>query len=230
MSKIKVLHVIRPARGGMKNHLLSLLSLGDKNLFEPLVACPPGDMTREITELGIKVVRIPLAGELSPRSDWHVLRILVNTLVAEKITIMHAHSSKAGLVARLAAKIARTPIIFMTAHNSIFYEFWPPWKKSAFAFGERILGRYTHRIFTVSEALRQELLLKERLKPDLVVTIHNGIDPNPFQREFDRRGTLRSLGLPHFGQLVGTIARLAPQKGISYFLQAASILHPGLPG
>ncbi|MDQ0285987.1 glycosyltransferase involved in cell wall biosynthesis [Desulfofundulus luciae] len=224
MSKFKVLHVIRPARGGMKNHLLSLLSLGDKKLFEPVVACPPGNMIQEIADLGIKVVPIPLAGELSPRSDWRVLRILVDTLMAEKITIMHAHSAKAGLVARVAAKVARTPVVFMTAHNSIFYEFWPPWKKAAFAFGERLLARYTHRILTVSEALRQELLIRERLHPDRVVTIHNGIDPAPFRREVDRRAVLRSLGLPPLGRLVGTIARLAPQKGVSYFLQAAAIL------
>ncbi|NHM28354.1 glycosyltransferase family 4 protein [Desulfofundulus sp. TPOSR] len=224
MSKFKVLHVIRPARGGMKNHLLSLLSLGDKNFFEPVVACPPGNMAQEIADLGVKVIPIPLAGELSPRSDWHVMRILVDTLTAEKITILHAHSSKAGLVARVAARVARTPVVFLTAHNSIFYEFWPSWKKTAFALGERLLARFTHRILTVSEALRQELLIKEGLPPDRVVTVHNGIDPAPFRCEVDRLAVLRSLGLPPLGQLVGTIARLAPQKGVSYFLQAAAIL------
>ncbi len=224
MPKFKILHVIRPARGGMKNHLLSLLKLGDKNIFEPSVACPPGDMAREIADLGVRVVPIPLVGELSPRSDWQSLRILVDTLLAENITIMHAHSSKAGLVARLAARMARTPVVFMTAHNSIFYEFWPSWKKNIFAYCERLLARYTHRILTVSETLRQELLIKERLHPDRVVTIPNGIDPTPFCREVDRRAVLRLLGLPPLGQLVGTIARLAPQKGVSYFLQAAAVL------
>ncbi|MCS5696345.1 glycosyltransferase family 4 protein [Desulfofundulus thermocisternus] len=224
MRRRKVLHVIRPAKGGMKNHLISLLSLGDKNFFEPLVACPPGNMAREIKEMGIKVFPIPLVGEISPRSDWRVVRQLVDILTAEKVTILHAHSSKAGLVARIAARIARTPVVFMTVHNSIFYEFWPSWKKTIYALGEKFLARYTHRILTVSEALREELLIKEKLPPEQVITIHNGIDPALYSDEVDRLEVLRSLSLPPSGPLVGTIARLAPQKGLANFIQAAAIL------
>lgn len=224
MPRFKILHVIRPAKGGMKNHLLSLLYLADRNLFELAVACPPGSMTREISQLGIKVIPIPLKGEISPRSDWTTISTLVQILRREGITILHAHSSKAGLVGRVAAGLARTPVVFMTAHNSIFYEYWPAWKKSIFAASEWLLARHTHRILTVSEALREELLTTERLNPDQVLTIHNGIDLTPFRQGVERRAVLRSLGVPQLGQLVGTIARLAPQKGLTFFLQAAAIL------
>lgn len=222
--KFNVLHVIRPAAGGMKNHLLSLLEHTNRELFEPAVACPPGSMAAEICRRGVPVFPIPLRGEISPRADLAAVSLLTKILREGNFTFMHAHSSKAGLIGRLAACRAGTPVVFFTAHNSIFYEQWPAWKKWLFATAESVLGRCTHRIFTVSEALRKELLAKEHLEPKRVMTVYNGIDAGRFQQPGDRRAVLRALGLPQLGQVVGTVARLATQKGIIYFLQAASML------
>jgi glycosyltransferase involved in cell wall biosynthesis len=224
MSRFRVLHLIRPAAGGMKNHLLSLLTHSDQEMFEPVIACPGGTMADEITSLGFKVVPLPIRGELSPLNDWLAMRRLAAVLKNEQITILHAHSSKAGFIGRIAARLARTPVVFMTAHNSIFYEEWPFWKKAILAFAERFLSRYTDRIITVSEALRQELIKKEGLNHLQVLTIHNGIETEYFNPPGERRFILRSLGLSPAEQVVGTVARLAPQKGITYFLKAASLL------
>jgi len=222
--KYRILHVIRPAAGGMKNHLLALLERTNRDLFEPVVACPPGGMADEIRARGVPVVSIPLRGELSPRMDLAAVALLTRTLREGNFTIMHAHSSRAGLVGRLAACRAGTPLVLFTAHNSIFYEQWPAWKKWLFAAAESMLGRCTDRIFTVSEALRKELLAREHLDAKRVVTVYNGIDVKRFQQGGDRLAVLRSLGMPPLGQVVGTIARLAPQKGVAYFIEAAAML------
>lgn len=224
MATFKVLHVIRPAAGGMKNHLLTLIAKANRDLFELTVACPPGDIARDVASLGIDVIPIPLRGELSPGTDITSIRILASALKERNITILHAHSSKAGLVGRLAAALAGTPVIIMTAHNSIFYEDWPNWKKNTFAMAERLLAGRTDLILTVSNALRDELLAREGLKSNKVVTVYNGIEPEHFTIKGERLAILKSLGLPPLGKVVGTIARLAPQKGIKYFLQAAAIL------
>ncbi|MCL6447510.1 MAG: glycosyltransferase family 4 protein [Armatimonadetes bacterium] len=224
MKKFRVLHLIRPAAGGMKNHLLSLLSRLNPDLFEIVAACPDGPLAAEIAHAGFRAVALPLVGELSFRKDWETIRLLVKILREEKIAILHAHSAKAGFVGRLAARLARTPVIFLTAHNSIFYEDWPAWKKMILAAAERALSRVTDRIITVSEALRRELMQKEGINPDRIVTIYNGIGPAPGRPPRERRQVLRELGLPPLGQVVGTIARLAPQKGVGYFLKAAAML------
>lgn len=226
MTKIRILHVIRPAAGGMKNHLLSLIRLARRDVFEPMAACPPGDMARELADLGIKVFILPLAGELAPLQDSSVVRRLAAILKDNKINILHAHSSKAGLVGRLAGRLAGTPVIFFTAHNSIFYEEWPRWKKNTFALAEKLLAGFTTRIIAVSGVLREELLAREGLPPDKVVTVYNGIDPRPFMETPRRKEPLASLGLPGGDAVVGTVARLAPQKGVIYFIRAAACLAP----
>lgn len=223
MNKFRVLHLIRPAAGGMKNHLLSLLRHCDREMFYPVVACP-GYMARDLASLDFKAIDLPIRGELSPLSDLRVVKQLVSILKDEKITILHAHSSKAGLVGRVAARLAGTPLVLLTAHNSIFYEEWPFWKKSLFAFAERALNRYTDRIITVSEALRSELINRESLDQGKVVTIQNGIETELFETQVRRCFTLRNLDLSLSEQVVGMVARLASQKGVTYFLKAAAML------
>ncbi|RYD02073.1 hypothetical protein N752_26855 [Desulforamulus aquiferis] len=48
MAKIKVLHVVRPAAGGMKNHIIDLVNRTDKSRFDVTVACPPNSQLWEL--------------------------------------------------------------------------------------------------------------------------------------------------------------------------------------
>ncbi|GAB6274398.1 MAG: glycosyltransferase [Peptococcaceae bacterium] len=224
MNKFRILHVVRPATGGMKKHVLFLLAKMNHNLFESFLACPPGTLEQEASSLGVTVTPIPLSGELSMADDWSTIRRLVSILREHEITIMHAHGAKAGLIGRISARLAKTPVVFMTAHNFIISDEWPAWKKSFFILAERILARYTDTIITVSSALHQELIKREKINPAKLVTIYNGIDYDPFREVWERKAVLRSLGLPPLGRVVGMVSRLIPQKGVSYFLKAAANL------
>ncbi|MEW6274267.1 MAG: glycosyltransferase family 4 protein [Bacillota bacterium] len=224
MRKVRIMYLIRPAAGGMKNHFLSLLNRLNQDLFEIIVACPNGPLAEQIRNAGFRVVALPITGELSLLNDWKIICRLRKILQSEGITILHAHSAKAGFVGRAAACLARTPVIFMTVHNSIFYEDWPYWKKFLLTAAEHTLSKTTDLIITVSEALRQELISREGVNPGKIVTIHNGIESVPTRSAREHRHILRQLGLPPLGQVVGTVARLVPQKGISCFLKAAAML------
>ncbi|RYD02072.1 hypothetical protein N752_26850 [Desulforamulus aquiferis] len=174
--------------------------------------------------MNVKVIPIPLVGELSPAKDYAATSILIRHLHNTRTSIMHAHSSKGALVGRVAAAIARTPVVIFTAHNSIFYEEWPEWKKRLFASVERFLARFTDRIITVSDALKQELIEREGLQGKHITTIYNGIDVSRFETKNDLMTIRKSMDIPELGPVIGTIARLASQKGLSYFLKAASLL------
>ncbi|MCL5290231.1 MAG: glycosyltransferase family 4 protein [Bacillota bacterium] len=225
MTRIKVLHVVRPAAGGMKNHLINLIQYTDQTRFDVAVACPPNTaLWDELAALGVRTIPISLVGEISPTRDYAAVHSLVKYLHQSGTTILHAHSSKGALVGRLAAMLARTPVVIFTAHNSIFYEEWPGWKKKLFATVEKFLARFTDKIITVSDALKQELMEWEGLPAKQLTTIYNGIEADKFNIKADTKAIRRSLKIPDLGPVVGTIARLAPQKGISHFLKAASLL------
>ena len=222
MAKPRILHVIRPAEGGMKNHLVSLLKHIDNNRMETLVACPGSDLSRAFSQITGDVIDIPLKGNLSPITDIKCIMKLKDILKTKDISLMHAHGSKAALVGRIAGRLAGTPVNFYTVHNSIFYPDWHNLKLAAMTLVETKLSHYTDRIITVSEALRLEIINREGLSPDLPVTVYNGIEIEQFYSASDKPGLRRELGLPSDGKLVGTVARLSSQKGISHFIKAIS--------
>ena len=220
MAKPRILHVIRPAEGGMKNHLLSLLKYLDNDRLETLVACPGDDLARAFSQIASEVIDIPLKGNMSPITDFQCIMKLKDILRTKNISLMHAHGSKAALVGRIAARLAGTSVSFYTVHNSIFYADWHNLKLAAMAWVETRLAHCTDRIITVSDALRLEIINREGLSPDLPVTVYNGIETEQFYSASDKSGLRRELGLPSDGKLVGTVARLSSQKGISHFIKA----------
>ena len=222
MSRIRVMHVIRPSEGGIKNHLLTLITHSDQTRFEHMVVCPAGEMAKTFNGAGVKTFELPLGGELS-LTDLTALKRLVSLFSINRVDISHCHGSKAGLVGRLAARWACVPAVVMTVHNSILHHHLPPWKKMLYAECEGYLAGYTHRIITVSDALGREIISLERISPEKVVTIYNGISPDKFRLGADRQYLQETFGIPaSAGVVVGTVARLAPQKGVINFIRAAA--------
>jgi len=226
---IRIMHVVRPVAGGIKNHLLALIGQSHGVRFHHQVACPPGSLEQALKSLGVETFPVSLGGEVSPLRDLAALRDLISILKRERVQLLHAHSSKAGLVGRLAAGLAGVPAVVLTVHNSVFQDRWPAWKKAGMALCERGLAGRTGRIITVSNALARELTIRERISPEKIVTIYNGIEPGNFSLAANRDYLWRITGIPPGKRVVGTVARLAPQKGVADFIRAAAILGGSMP-
>lgn len=223
------MQVIRPAAGGMKNHLLTLVRAA-VSPYEVLVACPPGELAAEVEAAGAQVLPIPLRGELSPGWDARCVYRLARAVSRLRVDLVHVHGAKAGLVGRLAARLGGTRGVVYTVHNSILYEDWPAWKRWLLAGAEARLSRLTDCIITVSNDLRRELIEREGIEASRVLTIYNGIDPQRFDVGAETRMAIRrEMGLPGDIPVVGTVARLAPQKGITYLIRALALLHERMP-
>lgn len=222
-----ILHVIRPAAGGMKRHLVSLAAHTASRGVPVAVACPAkGAIRAEVEDAGIITLPLNLHGQVTPINDWLAVLQLTSHLRRGGYALVHAHGTKAALITRPAALLAGTRAVIYTVHNSIYFPGLPGWQQQAMAAAERLLARKTDRIIAVSEDLRRELLDRTGLDPGLVITIPNGIEvpakiPSGSTVPFRRR-----LNLPPLGRLVGTVARLAPQKGLADFLSAAAMLCP----
>jgi glycosyltransferase involved in cell wall biosynthesis len=225
---MNILHVVRPADGGMKNHVLTLLKHLDPNRYNMFLACPhAGEWQKKIKNPNIKLVELPLKGELSPLADLNSICQLAALMKTNKIHLVHTHGMKAGLVGRLAARLARRsdphqeiPLTLATVHNSVYNYDLPKIEKKTISILQRYLARHTHRFITVSEALKTEIMLWEGINEENIRVIYNGIPIDTFQKEKSPYLKLK-LGLNPIHPVVGTIARLAPQKGVSFFIQAA---------
>ncbi len=220
--KIKVMHIVRPAAGGIKNHLLALTGKSHGGRFHHMVACPPGSLADALDGMGIETFRVPLRGEISPGWDLAVIKRLFSLLKGTGADVLHAHSFKAGLVGSVAAGLAGVPAIVLTAHNSLFQKQRPGWQEMFLALGWRAMSGFSGRIITVSGALGREMAGREKINQGKIVTVYNGVAADRFNRGPDRDYLLKTTGIPRGKRVVGTIARMAPQKGVGDFIRAAA--------
>ena len=212
--KIIVAYLVRPAEGGIKTHLLTLLDGLDKARYEPVVICPPNtSLFCEAEDAGYRVIPLNLVGEINPAKDLAAIIQLRRILGHIKPHILHIHSAKAGLVGRIAAALMiHRPAVALTVHSFVFDERVGRKKRVIVSWTERRLCQITDRIIAVSRALRDEIIADMGLDPRHISVIYNGIK---FQ-EFSKTG--------HEGFRIGTVSRLAPQKGVEYFIRAAAIV------
>tara|TARA_B100000315_G_scaffold256889_1_gene304025 strand:- start:4166 stop:5326 length:1161 start_codon:yes stop_codon:yes gene_type:complete len=215
--------------GGPARHVILLTAKLDADAYSTLLvtgrAAPTeGTMRSFSEEFGVEPqLMVGLGRKISPWRDLLVLIRLYRLCVRYRPHVVHTHTAKAGVVGRLAAYLAGVPVIVHTYHGHIFHGYFSPAKTWVFLAIERWLGRFTHRLVTVSEAVRRDLLRLEICKPDRVVVIPLGLQLEPLLSCERRRGELRSeLGLGEDTPLVGIIARLVPIKAHEVFLDAAA--------
>lgn len=223
-----VAHVVRPAAGGMREQVLMLAQGLDRRAFQPVVVAPADEeWKRRLSATGVPLVHVPLPPGLDPWRDflagaglWSALRRLHPGLV-------HLHGYKTVFLGVPAALLARTGPVLATVHGS--WQVRPALAGLALPV-ERTVCRRLDGLIAVSGVLGAALSTRGLVPRGGIHVIRNGIDLERFN-PFVSGATFRvELGLASTNQLIGTICRLTPEKGIDVFLQAAAIVaarHPG---
>jgi len=212
---MKILYLItRAERGGGQVHVLDLIR-GFRHQCEIEVATgEDGFLLEEARRLGVTCHILPrLVQPIQPAADFNALRDIIALLRRTRPDLVHAHTSKAGILGRLAAWICRVPAIF-TAHTWCFAE-GTSWKwKLLGAPCERLAALSGGAIINVSEANRQ-LALKYRVAPaPRLITIHNGVPDLPYEPQ----------SAPPVPTVI-MVARFAPQKNQAMLLEATARIH-----
>ena len=227
---VRVLQVVRPAAGGMKGHVLQLSAGLRSHGFECEIACPgDSELIRDALELNLTVHPVPIVGPLHPLRDPLAIVSLAEVIRERRPALIHAHGSKAGLIARMAVLLAGRPPVIVTVHNQVLYGGISPLMRRVYIAMERRLARRTARIITVSEALRAEMTDVFGLSPRLVTTVYNGLDLGPFVAGGDRAVSRKRRGMPPDALAIGLAARFAPQKGLDILVEAAVPMLEGSP-
>jgi glycogen synthase len=127
--------------------------------------------------------------------------------------IVHLHSSKAGLIGRLAVALARVPAAVIYTPNAFAFQGQHGCKRSLYIAVERLLKRWTTRLVCVSPAERDEAV-RERITtlPNIVV-IENAVPGRDLPTAAEKTASRQALSLPAEGPVVGCVGRLSAQKG-----------------
>jgi len=163
-----------------------------------------------------------LVREVRPNRDLAALIDLARLIGRVRPDIVHTHSSKAGIVGRLAARLAGVRSIVHSIHGFGFHDGQPAPVRRAFIAAERCAGRVTHRFIAVSRANREAGVGLGIFERERCEVIRSGIELAKFREGSKRPGTLRrELGLGESEPLVGMIACLKPQKAPLDFVEVA---------
>jgi len=177
---------------------------------------------QQLGQAGVAVFQVPpLVREINPVLDAWAIFALWRMLCRVRPEIVHTHTSKAGAVGRLAARLAGIPVVIHTPHGHLFYGYYGRFLSSLVCFGERFLARLTDRIVTLTNRGAEEHVRYKIAGQQKFVTIHGGNSLAPF-RSMRVNATFkrRELGLPPEGPIVGTVGRLVPIKGHTWLLRA----------
>lgn len=226
---MKIVYMITRADwGGAQAHLYDLISYNHHVLQADcsLLIGEEGRLTDEVRKLGINVVVIKeLVRSIHPIKDFVAVRKIARLLQEISPDLIHLHSSKAGIVGRIAAKLAGVPAVF-TAHGWAFTEGVSLSRRLIALPLEKVMAYCSEKIICVSDYDKRLALNYKIASPDKLVTIHNGIPPAIKESDKDNAAKLQTL-LSFDKNTVACVmvARFSEQKDHRTLLKAFSMIN-----
>ena len=173
---------------------------------------------------GVQIVRVPVAMRVSKGVIMPSFGRVARALIRQH-DIVHTHSSKAGILGRMAAHRARVPIIVHTLHSLVFHEYEKAWKNALYIALKRLCAPWTDSFISVNQKTLDGALAHGIGAPEKHVKIFSGMDLRPFlniSKELSAAQARKQAGIPEAALVVGKVARLFPLKGHDLFMDAAA--------
>ena len=220
---VRVLHIITDLPiGGAQDNTLYTVELLDRNKYEVALACNfSGDFVERARAIhDCELHDIPsLKREVSFKNDFKALFALIRLIRDGSYDIVHTHSTKPGVLGRVACLFTKTDLVIHTVHGFPFHDFMNPLKRWVFMMVEWAMNLISTHLITVS-TLNLKKIVDLRLAPRKKLTnIYSGIDIQRFQRS-EALDLHAELGLDSSTKVIGFIGRFSEQKSPFTFLRA----------
>ncbi len=160
---------------------------------------------------------------LNPIRNVRVLWRIYQLIRRYQPDVVHTHARTAGFFGRVAARLARVPVVVHTFHEYPFEGYFRPIETKLFIWVERAMARLSDSIITLTESLRRDIADTYRItRKSRVIVLPLGLDLDPYAAMSRKAGLFRAAwGIPSDVPLVGIVGRLIPVKNHPLFLQAA---------
>ncbi len=236
MKPRRIAQVIEATTGGTRRHLLDLVNGLDPERFEFHVICATRRDPAFLADIealrarGITVHIVPMTRAVSPQKDTAACRQLIRLLRRESYDAVHTHSSKAGVLGRIAARRAGVPAVIHTPHVFPFDMRSGAAARLLYRAIERRLARWSDRIVCVSRAGMLSAAAAGVAPAGQYDIIPNGVDLEELDgrppQTADRK---HELGIPPAAPVVGAVGRLSRQKNFRLLIDAADAVCHTMP-
>lgn len=227
---IKVAHIItRLDFGGAQANTLYTASALDRRRFDAFIVAGPGGILERRAEPGRLIAARRLVREINPFKDLAAFFELKALLRRLGPLVAHTHSSKAGILGRLAAAAAGVPVLVHTFHGFGFHPRQNFLKRSLFVLLEKYCARFTDALIFVSRSNMETARAAGIGSAEQYRLIRSGVKLAGYPAAVDRAAKRAELGLSAGDTVVLSIGNAKPQKNPRHFLEAAarlSALHP----
>ncbi|NEU76498.1 glycosyltransferase family 4 protein [Hassallia byssoidea VB512170] len=175
-----VLYIITKSElGGAQKNVYDLIANFHKDYEFNLATSRFGFLTEVVSSLDVSVYLISnLNRDIKLSSDFLAIKECISLIKKIKPDIIHAASSKAGVVARIAGWVCKIPVVF-TAHGWGFTPGSPKLRGFIALISEKLLTPLTAKLICVCESDRQLALSLGVGNQNSLCTIRNGIANNP---------------------------------------------------
>jgi glycosyltransferase involved in cell wall biosynthesis len=226
--KIRVLQVItRLIVGGAQETVMLIADMLDKDRYQVEIVSgpqtgPEGSLIEEIRRRGIPLTILPDLVRQMDLRDFRAFWRLYGIMKSGRYDIVHTNSSKAGILGRWAARLAKIPVIVHTVHGWGHHKGQQTLVRRMFIWSERVSAATTDKLVVVSPRNMQTGLEDHIGFQAKYVTIRSGIELDDFAHPRISKSDMRArLGIGPEVPVVGTVTRLSPQKAPLDFVKAA---------
>ncbi|HHR6405700.1 TPA: glycosyltransferase family 4 protein [Providencia alcalifaciens] len=215
MKKIAHIQLLPLLSGAQRVTLDELQRLSDYEYEKYLICNDEGPLTLEARKSGIHVIIVKsLKRNISPYFDIVSLIKLIKIIKKEKFDIVHTHSSKTGVLGRLAAFYSKTPLIIHTVHGFSFPSAKNKLQLFIYYIMEKLGTVCGDALICLHDEDKRIAVNKLKLSPDKIHMLPNGVDINKFKplSSIQKEEIRESIGLKNSDTIIGMTGRLWEQK------------------
>jgi len=232
---IKILNIItRLNIGGASIHVVEISQMFNDTHYSSTVLygdveSNEKDMLYLAKEYDFPMINLPTMGRsINLFQDLLLIPRLRKIIKRLKPDIVHTHTAKAGLVGRVAARLAGVPVILHTFHGNNFRGYFGKVMSWISVHLEKALARISTRIIAISDQQRDELLRYKICRAEKLRVIHLGFEFGKICHDETHEGMFKAAyGLAPDVKLVGFVGRLTAIKNPFTFIDIARRVLPG---
>jgi len=219
--KMKIVHIAQ-ANGGVEVYLKMFFKYINKDNYDNyIILSEQYNKSKEyFAALGVKVFIVNMKREISPNKDLKSMIKIYKIIRKIKPDIVYTHSSKAGGLGRIPAKLVGAKNIY-NPHGWAFDMNISKKKRVIFKFVEKVLGYFTDKVVAISEYEKEAAINNNIIKPEKIVVIENAIDFDNINNYNNENDILKKLNWDNDSIIIGMVARISEQKSPHTFINIA---------